>query len=166
MPPGSIHSTLTCAPAPTRQALLPTRHADGAGIIDAIGAGVSGLTVGARVFFSGTATHKAYGAYAQKVLCEPQQVHPLPDRLSFAQGAGVGVPYVTAWRALHDRARLQPGETLLSMAPAAASAVATQIARAWGATVWHGEHEGRPRRGQTAGRTPRVEPQDPATWMR
>ena len=67
----------------------------------------------ARVFFSGTATHKAYGAYAQKVLCEPQQVHPLPDRLSFAQGAGVGVPYVTAWRALHDRARLQPGETLL-----------------------------------------------------
>src|SRR3712207_7355205 len=50
---------------------------------------------------------KAYGAYAAKVLCEPQQLHRLPARLTFAQGAAVGVPYVTAWRALHDRAHLQ-----------------------------------------------------------
>ena len=120
----------------TKPPLPYTPGADGAGIIDAIGAGVSGLTVGARVFFSGTATHKAYGAYAQKVLCEPQQVHPLPDRLSFAQGAGVGVPYVTAWRALHDRARLQPGETLfIHGASGGVGLAATQIARAWGATV-------------------------------
>jgi len=70
------------------------------------------------------------------VLCEPQQLHPLPDRLSFSQGAGVGVPYVTAWRALHDRARLQPGETLfVHGASGGVGLAATQVARAWGATV-------------------------------
>ena len=76
------------------------------------GADVPGSRSASRVYIGGTAAHKSYGAYAEKVLCEPQQVHPLPDRLSFAQGAGVNVPYVTAWRALHDRARIQPGETL------------------------------------------------------
>lgn len=119
-----------------RPPLPYTPGADGAGVIEALGDGVAGLVVGARVFFNGTATHKAYGAYAQMVLCEPQQLHALPDRLSFSQGAGVGVPYVTAWRALHDRARLQPGETLfVHGASGGVGLAATQIARAWGATV-------------------------------
>ena len=109
--------------------------ADGAGVIEAVGPGVE-MRIGARVFFGGTATHKAYGAYAQKVLCEPQQLHVLPDRLSFSQGAGVGVPYVTAWRALHDRVRLRPGETLfIHGASGGVGLAATQIARAWGAFV-------------------------------
>lgn len=110
--------------------------ADGAGVVEALGEGLSQPAVGTRVFFSGTATHKAYGAYAEQVLCEPHQVHLLPDRLSFAQGAGVGVPYVTAWRALHDRARIQPGETLfIHGASGGVGLAATQIARAWGLTV-------------------------------
>jgi NADPH:quinone reductase len=110
--------------------------ADGAGLVEAVGSGVSGFTVGARVFFSGTATHKAYGAYAEKVLCEPHQLHALPDTLTFAQGAGVGVPYVTAWRALNHRARLQPGETLfVHGASGGVGLAATQIARALGATI-------------------------------
>jgi len=120
----------------TKPPLPYTPGADGAGVIQALGDGVPGLALGARVFFGGTATHKAYGAYAQLVLCEPQQLHPLPDRLSFSQGAGVGVPYVTAWRALHDRARLQPGETLfVHGASGGVGLAATQVARAWGATV-------------------------------
>jgi len=120
----------------TKPPLPYTPGADGAGVIQALGDGVTGLALGARVFFGGTATHKAYGAYAQLVLCEPQQLHPLPDRLSFSQGAGVGVPYVTAWRALHDRARLQPGETLfVHGASGGVGLAATQVARAWGATV-------------------------------
>jgi NADPH2:quinone reductase len=113
-----------------------TPGADGAGVVEATGEGVTGIDVGARVFFGGTATHKAYGAYAQLVLCEPQQLHALPERLSFSQGAGVGVPYVTAWRALHDRAGLQPGETLfVHGASGGVGLAATQIARALGATV-------------------------------
>jgi NADPH2:quinone reductase len=110
--------------------------ADGAGVVEAVGSGVTAVKVGARVFFGGTTTHKSYGAYAQKVLCEPHQLHALPERLSFAQGAGVGVPYVTAWRALHDRARLQPGETLfIHGASGGVGLAATQIARAMGVTI-------------------------------
>jgi NADPH2:quinone reductase len=113
-----------------------TPGADGAGVVEALGPGATGIGVGARVFFSGTATHKAYGAYAELVVCERQQLHLLPERLTFAQGAGVPVPYVTAWRALHDRARLQPGETLfVHGASGGVGLAATQIARAWGATV-------------------------------
>lgn len=120
----------------TKPPLPYTPGADGAGVVEAVGAGVSQPAVGARVFFGGTAANKAYGAYAQKVLCEPQQLHALPDRLTFAQGAGVGVPYVTAWRALLDRARLQPGETLfIHGASGGVGLAATQIARAWGVTV-------------------------------
>ena len=110
--------------------------ADGAGVVEAVGAGVTAFAVGARVFFGGTATNKAYGTYAQKVVSEPHQLHALPERLSFAQGAGIGVPYVTAWRALHDRARVQPGETVfIHGASGGVGLAATQIARAWGATV-------------------------------
>ncbi len=113
-----------------------TPGADGAGVVAALGQGVERIEVGARVFFCGTATHKAYGAYSQMVLCEPHQLHALPERLSFSQGAGVSVPYVTAWRALHDRGRLQPGETLfVHGASGGVGLAATQIARAWGATV-------------------------------
>ena len=113
-----------------------TPGADGAGVVEALGQGATGIDVGARVFFGGTATHKAHGAYAQLVVCEGQQLHLLPERLTFAQGAGVAVPYVTAWRALHDRARLQPGETLfVHGASGGVGLAATQIARAWGATV-------------------------------
>lgn len=110
--------------------------ADGAGVVEAVGPGVAAVSTGARVFFGGTAAHKAYGAYAEMVLCEPEQLHRLPDRLSFAQGAGVGVPYATAWRALHDRARLQPGETLfIHGASGGVGLAATQIARAIGVTI-------------------------------
>jgi NADPH2:quinone reductase len=56
--------------------------------------------------------------------------------LTFAQGSGIGVPYVTAWRALHDRARIQPGETLfIHGASGGVGLAAIQIARAWGASV-------------------------------
>ncbi len=110
--------------------------ADAAGIVEAVGDDVSDIAPGRRVFVGGTTVHKSYGAYAEKILCHAEQVHPLPERLSFAQGAGVGVPYVTAWRALHDRARIQPGETLfIHGASGGVGLAATQIARAWGLTV-------------------------------
>jgi NADPH2:quinone reductase len=67
------------------------------------------LEDGRRVYLSGTLT----GAYAELALCAPHQVHPLPDRLSFAQGAAIGVPYATAYRALFQRAQARAGETVL-----------------------------------------------------
>ena len=66
-----------------------TPGSDAAGIIEALGESVAGVTVGQRVYTAGTLT----GAYAEKALCRPSQVQPLPERLSFAQGAAIHVPY-------------------------------------------------------------------------
>jgi len=120
----------------TRPQLPYTPGADAAGIVEAVGPEVTSVSIGSRVYIGGTAAHRSHGAYAAKVVCDPSQVHPLPERLSFAQGAGVNVPYVTAWRALHHRARIQPGETVfIHGASGGVGLAATQIARAWGAIV-------------------------------
>jgi len=120
----------------TRPPLPYTPGADAAGVVEAVGAGVHGVRMGARVHVFGTAVHKSYGAYAEKVVCEPHQIHPLPEHLSFGQGACVGVPYVTAFRALHLRACIQPGETLfIHGASGGVGIAALQLARAWGMTI-------------------------------
>jgi NADPH2:quinone reductase len=119
-----------------RPALPYIPGADAAGIVEAVGGDAGGVVAGARVYISGTAIHKSYGAYAERAVCEAHQVHPLPNRVSFSQGAAVGVPYVTAFRALHDRARIQPGETLfIHGASGGVGLAAIQIARAWGLTI-------------------------------
>ena len=113
-----------------------TPGADGAGVVETTGADVQGISSGARVYVTGTVAHKSYGVYAARVLCEPHQLHPLPDGLSFAQGASIGVPYVTAFRALHDRAGIRSGETLfIHGASGGVGVAAIQIARASGLTV-------------------------------
>jgi NADPH:quinone reductase len=110
--------------------------ADAAGIVEQIGAEVSGISRGDRVYIGGTATHRAYGAYASSIVCRPSQVHPLANRLSFAQGAGIHIPYVTAWRAVFDRTQGKAGETMLVHgASGAVGLAATQIGRAAGLIV-------------------------------
>src|SRR3954471_3771967 len=88
-----------------------TPGSDGAGVVDAAGANVSRVKVGDRVYFGGTAP--GFGSYATHTICAETQVHALPDRVSFAQGAGVGVPYATAYCAIFHRAQARPGETVL-----------------------------------------------------
>lgn len=113
-----------------------TPGADAAGLIDQVGDGVTGLKTGDRVYISGTALGKAHGAYAQFAVCAPDQVHRLPDRISFAQGAGLFVPYVTAWRALFGRANTRAGDTvLIHGASGGVGVAATQFAVAAGAIV-------------------------------
>lgn len=110
--------------------------ADAAGVIDQVGQDVSGVRPGDRVYIGGTATSRAWGAYATLVVCAPHQVHPLPERLSFAQGAAINVPYATAWRAVFQRARAERGETILIHgASGAVGLAATQMAHAAGLTV-------------------------------
>jgi NADPH:quinone reductase len=87
-----------------------TPGTDAAGEVAATGAAVRHVSIGARVYYSsGSVT----GAYANMTICEAADVHPLPDNASFAEGAALGIPYGTAWRALFQRARAIPGETLL-----------------------------------------------------
>lgn len=113
-----------------------TPGADAAGVVDQVGTSVNGFKSGDRVYVSGTAIGKAHGAYAQFVVCEPHQVHRLPNRISFTQGAGLFVPYVTAWRALFGRANTRAGDVvLIHGASGGVGVAATQFALAAGATV-------------------------------
>jgi NADPH2:quinone reductase len=110
--------------------------ADAAGVVEQIGTEVGGITAGDRVYIGGTAAHRAYGAYASKVICRVSQVHPLASRLTFAQGAAINIPYVTAWRAVMDRAQARAGETMLVHGASGSVGLAvTQIGRAAGLTV-------------------------------
>ena len=109
-----------------------TPGSDAAGIVHAVGPGVSGLAAGERVYTAGTVS----GAYAEMALCNTNQVRRLPDRVSFAQGAAVGIPYATAYRALFQRALALPGETVLVHgASGGVGIAAVQLARASGMTV-------------------------------
>lgn len=119
-----------------KPALPYSPGADAAGIVDRIGPDVTGVSVGDRVYVAGTAQHKTYGAYASMVVCEPHQVHALPARASFAQGAAINVPYVTAWCALFGRAHGRAGDTvLIHGASGGVGIAATQMARAAGLIV-------------------------------
>lgn len=80
--------------------------------------------------------HAVPGTYAALAVCDEWQVNPLPDRVSFQQGAALGVPYATAWRALFIRAHARAGETVLVHgASGGVGAGAVQIARAHGLRV-------------------------------
>lgn len=113
-----------------------TPGADAAGVVDQVGDGVTRWKTGDRVYVSGTAAGKAHGAYAQFAVCLPEQVHRLPDRISFTQGAGLFVPYVTAWRAVFGRVNTRAGDVvLIHGASGGVGVAATQFAVAIGATV-------------------------------
>jgi len=118
-----------------RKPNLPyTPGTDVGGIVEAVGGDVKSVKKGDRVYTHGAAA--GYGGYAEVLLCDEAQVHPLPDRVSFAQGAALGVPYGTAWRALFSRAQARPGETLLIHGASGGVGVAgTQLARAHGMRV-------------------------------
>ena len=118
---------------PRRPALPYTPGNDAAGIVEAVGEGVQGVNVGDRVYTTGTVT----GAYAELALCPAAGVHLLPGNVSYAQGAAIGVPYATAWRALFQRAGAVPGETVLVHgASGGVGIAAVQIARAAGLRVF------------------------------
>ena len=125
-----------------KPALPYTPGLDAAGEVEAVGEGVTRLAAGQRVYTAGSLT----GAYAELVLCEESQCHPLPERVSFAQGAGIFTPYTTAYRALFQRAKAQPAETVLVHgASGGVGTAAVQLARSAGLRVvgTAGTEEGR-----------------------
>ncbi len=112
-------------------ALPWTPGTDAAGVVEAAGPGVEARP-GQRVYTAGTIS----GAYAELALCRSSQVHPLPERVTFAQGAGVWVPCGTAYRALFQLAQGKSGETVLVHgASGGVGLAAVQLARAAGLTV-------------------------------
>lgn len=103
-----------------------------AGTILELGEGVHGLTPGQRVV-AGT----QFGGYASQVVVPANDVVPLPDELSFEQGAAIPVNYGTAWAGLIGFGSLQPGErVLVHSAGGGVGIAATQIAKRSGAEVY------------------------------
>lgn len=115
---------------------------DAGGVVDAIGEGVKSVRTGDRVYIHSSLS----GTYAQKALCNESHVHALPAHVTFQQGAALGVPYATAYRAMFIRGRAMAGETVLVHGASGGVGIAsTQFARAAGLTVFGtaGTDEGR-----------------------
>jgi len=118
-------------------AILPqlpyTPGTDGAGVVESMGQGVSKVKPGDRVYLAKNVT----GSYAEYALALESQVYRLPEKISFAQGAGVFIPYGTAYHALHHQAQAKGGETvLIHGASGGVGIAAMQIARAMGCTIF------------------------------
>ena len=128
------YDTYMRAGAYARKPPLPyTPGSDAAGIIEGVGDGVKKVKPGDRVY----TTHTLSGAYAEYTLASEQQVHPLPSKIGFSQGAGVWVPYGTAYHALYHSANAHASETVLVHgASGGVGIAAVQIARSMGLTVF------------------------------
>jgi NADPH:quinone reductase-like Zn-dependent oxidoreductase len=112
-----------------------------AGTVAEIAEGVAGVALGDRVM-AGT----RFGGYAEEVCVPASDVVPLPDSLTFEQGAAVPVNYATAWAGLIRYGALEPGERVLIHAAAGGVGIAaTQLAKRQGAEIWGtaspGKHE-------------------------
>ena len=94
---------------PTKPNLPYTPGKDGAGIVESVGENITKFSVGDRVLTADSVS----GTYAEFCLCEEKHLIKLPENISFEQGAGVFVPYATAYRALFQKAKGAAGETLL-----------------------------------------------------
>lgn len=105
---------------------------DGAGTVLQIGRGVEGFAVGQRVYLNGSIT----GTYASMAICAAASVHLLPDEVSFAQGACVGVPCATAYHALKNRANISAGQRIfIHGASGGVGLAAVQLAKDFGCFV-------------------------------
>jgi NADPH:quinone reductase len=118
---------------PIKPPLPYTPGSDAAGVVESVGPGVTRVKAGDRVYTAQTVT----GAYAEYALALENQVQPLPEPISFAQGAGVWVPYGTAYHALFHSAQARAGESvLIHGASGGVGTAALQMARAMGLKIY------------------------------
>ena len=110
-------------------------HSDGAGVIDKVGEGVDPHRIGERVWVWNAQYNRPYGTGAEYVVLPAAQAVLLPGNASFEAGACLGIPALTAYRAV-ELAELDAGRTVLIVGGASSVGFyAAQIARAQGARV-------------------------------
>ncbi|XP_037314392.2 quinone oxidoreductase isoform X1 [Pungitius pungitius] len=116
-----------------RKPPLPyTPGTDVAGVVETVGEGVTAVKAGDRVFTTATES----GGYAEFAVAADRCVHKLPEALHLSQGAAIGVPYFTAYRALVHKAHAKAGETvLIHGASGGVGVAACQLSRALGLKV-------------------------------
>jgi NADPH2:quinone reductase len=111
-------------------------NSDGAGIVDQVGDGVTRLRVGQRVWlFNGQRNGRAFGTAAEYIALAEHLVTPLPDDVSFAAGATLGIPCMTAWCCLFGDGTIAGQTTLVSGGAGAVGHYAVQLAKGGGARV-------------------------------
>ncbi|XP_029380801.1 quinone oxidoreductase isoform X1 [Echeneis naucrates] len=117
-----------------RKPTLPyTPGTDVAGVVETVGEGVTAVKAGDRVFTTGIES----GGYAEYTIAAEDCVYKLPDTLDFTQGAAIGIPYFTAYRALVHKGHSKPGETvLIHGASGGVGVAACQLSRALGLRVF------------------------------
>ena len=104
---------------------------EGAGVVTAVGEGVSGVSVDDRVCFNGLS-----GAFAEEIAIPATAVTQIPDSMIFEQAAGLTIVYGTSYYALKQRAGLQRGDTLLVLGAAGGVGLsAVELGAAMGARV-------------------------------
>lgn len=109
---------------------------DGAGIVEEIGPEVENVKVGDRVFLGGYKADRNTGTYAEKVVVDTDHVYHLPDSFSMDEGAALGIPVFTAYRALFQQADVDIGDyVLIHGATGSVGSLAVQMAKAVGAIV-------------------------------
>ncbi len=111
-------------------------NSDGAGIIDQVGDGVTRLSAGQRVWlFNGQRNGRAFGTAAEYISLAERLVTPLPDSVSFAAGAALGIPGMTAWCCLFGDGPIAGQTVLVSGGAGAVGHYAVQLAKWGGARV-------------------------------
>ncbi|MEM7481051.1 MAG: NADPH:quinone reductase [Acidobacteriota bacterium] len=85
---------------------------DAAGVVEAVGAGVESHRPGDRVYVAGWGGRRT-GGHAERLTCFADQAWPLPAKCSFSEGAAIGIPCATAYRALVQLGEAVAGDTLL-----------------------------------------------------
>src|SRR5437763_3584800 len=111
-------------------------NSDGAGIVDQIGEGVTRLAIGQRVWlYNGQRNGRAFGTAAEYIALAEQLVTPLPDDLSFAAGATLGIPCMTAWCCLFGDGSIAGQTVLVTGGAGAVGHYAVQLAKGAGARV-------------------------------
>ena len=110
-------------------------HSDGAGEIDMVGAGISSARVGERAWVWNAQWLRAFGTCAQYVALPSEQAVRLPDNTSFAAGACLGIPAMTAYHAVATSGAATGVTLLIAGGAGAVGHYAVQFAKAAGATV-------------------------------
>lgn len=120
-------------------------HSDGAGEVDQVGDGVSGDWLGERVWCFGAQTGRPFGTAAEYTVVPAQQAVLLPEGASMEQGACLGIPGITGYRAVHAAGPPAGRTVLVRGAAGAVGLCAVQMAKRAGArviaVVRSGEHE-------------------------
>ena len=110
-------------------------HSDGAGVIDAVGEGVDQARVGQRVWTWNAQWQRPWGTAAQYVCLPSAQAVPMPSHLSFQAGACMGIPGLTALRAVRIAGAVKGQTVLVTGASSAVGHYVTQLLKHAGATV-------------------------------